>query len=146
MSNLTISMQHYIKAVYELSLGGNDFVRIVDIADELGVSKASASFAMTRLEVKGLVYKNTQRQAMLTPEGENLAVLMLDKAAIIRRFLCNELGLDPAIANADACAMEHVISADTLCALCRFSGSAHKRRKCVEDCRVKEQGSLELES
>ncbi len=137
MSDLTISMQHYIKAVYELSCGGSDYVRIVDIAEELGVSKTSASLAMSRLAEKGLVCRNEQRQVMLTPEGETLAVLMLDKSAIIYRFLHNVLGLAAETANADACAMEHVISVETLCALCRLNSRESKEHRCEGKCAVK---------
>lgn len=48
MKNLTPSKSHYIKAVYELS-SDSQGVRVVDIAEKLGVSKASTSLSMTKL-------------------------------------------------------------------------------------------------
>ncbi|PWJ50357.1 metal-dependent transcriptional regulator [Faecalicatena contorta] len=139
MSDLTISMQHYIKAVYELSCAGSNYVRIIDVADELGVSKASASLAMSRLNEMGLVCRNEFRQVMLTPEGETFAVRMLDKFAVIYRFLHNVLGLGEETATADACAMEHVISVETLCALCRFNSRKQKEHRCEGKCSVRAQ-------
>jgi len=50
MKSLTSSQAHYIKAIYELSTGIDDGVRVVDIAEKLNVSKASASLALTKLK------------------------------------------------------------------------------------------------
>lgn len=53
MKALTFSMQNYTKAVYELS-SGNEGARVVDIADRLGVTKASVCVAIKILQAKGL--------------------------------------------------------------------------------------------
>lgn len=127
------SQSHYIKTVYEF-FSGNDGVRICDIAEKLCVSKASASLAMTRLAEQGLVYKDTARHVYLTAEGERQAVPMLDKYAVIYSFLTNALGVDKTIATTDACAMEHVVSVDTLCAICRFGDVRKSAQTCSNDC------------
>ena len=120
MKGLSVSMQNYIKAVYELSSGG-DGTRICDIAAKVGVTKASACVAMKSLEKKKLVYRDANRIVFLTTEGEFQALRALDKAGIIRRFLTDVLGVSHEIAEADANEIEHFVSAETLCALCRFS-------------------------
>lgn len=124
MKGLSASMQNYIKAVYELS-SGNGGVRVVDIADNLSVSKASTCAAMKILQEKELVYRDRHRLVHLTESGEQQAILTLDKFAIVRQFLVEILEIRPSIADTDACAIEHSISVDTLCALCR-----HINRKC----------------
>ena len=127
---LSKSQAHYIKAVYELSSGYSDGARVCDVAEKLNVSKASASLALTKLTEQGFIYKDIERHACLTESGELEAVEMLDKLEIIRTFLVKILCVDINIADHDACAIEHVVSVDTLCALCRFS----KREKCAETC------------
>ncbi len=137
MKTLTPSQAHYIKTVFELSSASCDgSVRVVDIAEKLGVSKASASLAMSKLEKEGLVHKDERRQVCLTLAGERLVVRMLDKCTIIQDFLTEVLTMDKEIAAADACAMEHVVSIDTLCALCRYSNRTSARRQCEENCCV----------
>lgn len=119
MKGLSASMQNYIKAIYELSSGGVG-ARVVDIADKLGLTKASVCVAMRNLQEKELVYRDGHRLVHLTEAGKRQAILTLDKFAIVRQFLVEVLGVQPTTADADASTIEHVISVDTLCALCHF--------------------------
>lgn len=128
MNDLTTSKQHYIKAVYELS-GNGEGVRISDIAAKVGVTKASASIGIQALQKKGLIKRNAERLVFLTAAGEREAVTVYDKYTIIKDFLVNVLGVEHETAAADACAIEHVISLDTLCALCRFTGKKEGDRQ-----------------
>jgi Mn-dependent DtxR family transcriptional regulator len=137
MKNLTPSQAHYIKAVYELSSGSDGRARVMDIADRLRVSRASASLAITKLEKEKLVRKDERRQVFLTAAGKMAAVQMFDKCAVIQNFLTDVLMIDIKIAAADACALEHHISADTLCSLCRIIGNSEAKRRCDEGCRVR---------
>ena len=109
MSNLTFSMENYLEAVYELS-GGSGGARLSDIADRLGVSKASVHSAMNALHQRGLVTNERYRAICLTPEGLRLAQLTAEKHHILQTLLAKVMGVEPEQANADACAMEHVIS------------------------------------
>ena len=62
---LSKSQAHYIRAVYELSSNCESGVRIVDIAEKLEVSKASASLSMTKLARRGVVRKDAERHVYL---------------------------------------------------------------------------------
>lgn len=128
---LTKSQENYIKIIYELSLH-KDGAHITDIATEFGVSKASASVAAKSLEKKGLVRRDIGRLVCLTHEGEKQAISILDKFSIIKELLVNMLGVDPQTAHTDACAMEHLVSPETLCAMCRSVSS----RECNNGCTV----------
>lgn len=134
---LTLSQQNYIKTVYELASHGKG-ARICDIANQLGFSKASACVAMDKLQKYGLVYRDENKLVLLTHEGEHQAVLALDKAAAIQKFLTDAMGVKPEIAERDACTIQHVISMETLCSLCRFT-----RQKCMQECCIREQTSPE---
>lgn len=131
MKGLSVSMQHYIKAVYELSDDGAG-VRISDIAVKVGVTKASACIAMQALQKKAMVKRDTDRLVFLTASGERQAILSYDKYMIIKQFLEDVLKVNYEIAAVDACAIEHVISIETLCSLCRFTN-----RKCIGGCYAK---------
>lgn len=132
---LSKSQAHYIKAIYELS-SKDKGVRIVDIAERLSLSKASVSLAMTKLVCLGLAQKDPERHIHLTDEGEREAIRMLDKLQMIHEFLTGVLGVNKEVAKQDACAMEHVISMETLCALCRFSGRGKASSLCPLKCPV----------
>lgn len=119
--NLSKSQSHYIKAIYELTSICDSGTRVCDIAKELSLSKASVSRAVTKLERQRLVSRDAERHIHLTKEGEYEAVRMLNTFEIILKFLVKILNVDKEVAKHDACAIEHVISADTLCAICRFT-------------------------
>lgn len=135
MNGLSVSMQNYIKAVYELSSCGEG-AHISDIAAKVGVTKASTCVAVKTLQKKKLVYRNAYRPVFLTKEGEHQAVLALDKAAIIRKFFIDVLGVEPGIADADAKALAHIVSIKTLCCLCRFNHKTSVKRQCLESCHL----------
>lgn len=135
MKNLTPSQAHYIKAVYELSFNSGDrSVRIVDIAEKLDVSKASASIAMSKLADEKLVIKDERRQVFLTQEGERHVISIMDKCKIIQGFLTDILDVNIETAKLDTCAIEHVVSLDTLCAMCCFIHRANTNKQCNKEC------------
>ena len=50
----------------------------------------------------------------LTPEGEKYAALVWRAHRALRSFLESDLRVEPETADAEACLMEHVLSADTM--------------------------------
>jgi DtxR family Mn-dependent transcriptional regulator len=119
MEHLSIAMEHYLETVYELS-AAQQGCRVSDIAAQLQVSKASAHSAMDVLSAKGLVQNEKYRQVVLTDEGLRLARLLSQKHAILQCLLTRVVGVDPLLANEDACAIEHVISTETVQAISDF--------------------------
>lgn len=119
MEDLTFAMENYLEAVYELSAAGGG-ARVSDIAARLGVSKASVNSAMNVLSAKQLVENEKYREVVLTGRGRNLARMTANKHAILRCLLAKVMGVPADIADADACAMEHVISAASVRGILRF--------------------------
>ncbi len=113
MKHLTITMENYLETVYELSLE-NGSARLSDIALRMQVSKASANSAMNVLAEKHLVETKKYREIRLTEEGSRLARILSEKHTILRQLLTDVIGEDPELADADACAIEHVISPDAI--------------------------------
>jgi DtxR family Mn-dependent transcriptional regulator len=116
MEKLTFTMENYLEAIYELSPEG-DGARVTDIAERLGVTKASTNSAMATLSEKGLIVNEKYREVFLTEEGLKIARLTANKHHIIQQFLTRVLKVDTAVAAEDACAVEHVISWNSVLAM-----------------------------
>lgn len=119
MEKLTFTMENYLEAIYELSNQGTG-ARVSDIADRLGVTKASTNSAMSTLAEKGLIVNEKYKEVFLTPAGFKLAELTSKKHHVIQQFLTKILKVDPSVAETDACAIEHVISSDSIAAMQEF--------------------------
>ncbi|AOT71886.1 metal-dependent transcriptional regulator [Geosporobacter ferrireducens] len=119
MKKLTFAMENYLEAIYELSKDGAG-VRLSDIAERLGVTKASTNRAMATLSEKGLIINEKYKEIFLTPAGLSLAEFTSKKHQVIHDFFIEILNIDPATADKDACAIEHVISSDSIYAMEKF--------------------------
>jgi DtxR family Mn-dependent transcriptional regulator len=119
LSRLTKSQENYLRTIYILS-SQERAVRITDIASSFGVTKASASIAVTRLEKDGLVVRDSNRLISLTPDGEREARRVFENFTLINLFLTSKLKVDSNIALIDAGALEHVVSEETVDALRSF--------------------------
>jgi DtxR family Mn-dependent transcriptional regulator len=127
MKKLTFAMENYLEAIYELS-NGNSGVRVSDISERMGVTKASVNNAMSTLASKGLVVNEKYKEVFLTSAGLEQAKLTSKKHNIILDFLTKVLKVDAEIADEDACSIEHVISNDSVRAMHEFLQS-HKSTK-----------------
>ncbi len=116
MEKLSFTMENYLEAIYELSMDGNG-ARVSDIAQRLSVTKASTNSAMATLSEKGLITNEKYKEVFLTPAGLELAKFTSEKHHVIQRFFIKVLKVDPNIADVDACAIEHVISSDSIIAM-----------------------------
>ncbi len=139
MSNkeLSASLQNYIQAIYALTSRGDEGARIIDIAAQIGVTKTSTFVAMKKLEKEKLIFRDANRLVCLTEEGEYQAVLAQDKVEIIRTFFVDVLGISPEIADADAKALEHITSIETLCHICRYNYKISNKPRCSGNCHLK---------
>ena len=88
-------------------------VRSLDVARELHVTKPSVSKAMKRLREGGYLTMGADKRIRLTNQGREAAEHALDKHRILRSCLIS-MGVDPAIAERDACELEHAISPEAL--------------------------------
>ena len=125
MEKLTFTMENYLEAIYELSSEGTG-ARVSDIADRLGVTKASTNSAMSTLAEKGLIVNEKYKEIFLTPEGLKLAEFTSKKHHVIQQFLTKILKVEPSVADNDACAIEHVISNDSIAAMQGFMQAGKK--------------------
>jgi len=94
------------------------YVRSIDIAAGLSVSKPSVSFAMKNLREDGYIRMDQDNHITLTDKGMEIARNMYNRHKALTKFLM-QLGVDEAIAREDACKIEHDISPETFDAIQR---------------------------
>lgn len=102
----------------------NCVVRSIDVAEHLGVSKASVSFAMKALQEAGYIEMLDTKELHLTQAGETLARTVYERHRFFTDWL-SSLGVDQATAEQDACRMEHCVSAESFAAIKR---NHHKKQ------------------
>ena len=108
---LTSSMEDYLEAVLVLQQQ-NGYVRCVDVAEYLGVTKPSVSRAVKELSKKKCLLKKDDGTLSLTEQGWQIAQQIYEKHQFFTRQLI-EVGVPHDIATQDACRLEHVISQES---------------------------------
>lgn len=93
------------------------YIRSIDIAKHLGVTKPSVSYAVKRLKESGYINMESNGPITLAPPGRKIATRIYQRHKALTTFL-ELLGVDPEQAEEDACKIEHVISHDTYVAIC----------------------------
>ena len=96
----------------------NGHVRSIDVANMLNFSKPSVSIAMKKLRENGYVETDANGLLTLTPEGLEIAARVYERHRVLSDLLM-ALGVSAETARADACRIEHVISAESFDALKR---------------------------
>ena len=99
------------------------YIRSIDVADHLGVTKPSVTYATKRLRENGYIEMDRDGLITLTDRGMAIAAKMLDRHHTLTKFLI-ALGVDEKTAEEDACKIEHDISQQTYDAICEHVKAA----------------------
>ncbi len=94
------------------------FVRSIDVANLLGVTKPSVSYATKRLRENGYISMDPDGFITLEESGLAIATEIYERHKILTEFFM-QLGVDEGTAREDACRIEHDISRESFQALCR---------------------------
>ena len=95
------------------------YIRSIDVAEHLGVTKPSVTYTTKRLRESGHITMDRDGLITLTPSGMEIATKMLDRHHTLTKFLV-AIGVDQKTAEQDACKIEHDISDETFAAFKRF--------------------------
>jgi len=117
------SGEDYLEAIHVLHLQ-NSFVRAVDVAHELEVSKPSVSRAMGILRDGGFIEIQDDGNIILTETGKEVAERIYERHRVLTQWLI-DLGVTPETAAEDACKMEHAISIESFACLKAHLREAH---------------------
>ena len=105
------SAEDYLEAILKIK-DKKGAVRSIDIAAELGFSKPSVSVAMKKLREAGYVTFDADGGVELTPQGHMAAARVYERHKCLTAFLMS-LGVSEENARADACKIEHDLSAES---------------------------------
>ena len=109
--NIYESAENYLEAILSLH-ERHGLVRSIDIANELHFSKPSVSVAMKKLRESGYIEMDKDGCISLLPSGEEIARRIYERHKLLTQFFIR-LGVDPEVAAADACKVEHDLSEET---------------------------------
>lgn len=113
------SSQDYLESMLMMQQE-RGYIRSIDVAEHLGVTKPSVSYATKRLRENGYITMDREGFITLTDSGMAIAASMLDRHHTLTRFLM-ALGVDEETAESDACKLEHDLSQTSFDAICRHA-------------------------
>ena len=92
------------------------YIRSIDIAEELSVTKPSVSYATKRLRENGYITMDKDGLITLTEKGMTIADRIYDRHKTLTTFLV-QMGVSVETAALDACKLEHDMSDETFQAI-----------------------------
>lgn len=109
------SAEDYLEAMLMLK-EERGYIKSVNIADKLHVSKPSVSTAVKHLRENGYITMDRSGFITLTDSGMAIASKIYDRHKTLTVFF-TQLGVNPDTALEDACKVEHDISDETFAAI-----------------------------
>ena len=102
------SAEDYLERILILS-EQMEFVRAIDIVNDMGFSKPSVSIAMKKLQMNNYIQISEKGHITLTASGEKIAKRIYERHLVLTQIL-KDLGVPEEIAKMDACKIEHDLS------------------------------------
>jgi Mn-dependent DtxR family transcriptional regulator len=102
------SAENYLETILILH-NKKGYVRSIDVATELSVTKPSVSVAMKKFREDGYITVDKEGLITLTEKGYEIASRMYERHHIIAKALM-VLGVSECVAYEDSCKIEHHIS------------------------------------
>jgi DtxR family Mn-dependent transcriptional regulator len=104
------AIEDYAKAIYALELRDGEAVSTNALAARLGVTPASASGMVKRLDELGLVEHKPYRGVSLTEHGRRVALEVIRHHRLLELYLVKTLGVPWDRVHQEAEVLEHVLS------------------------------------
>lgn len=113
------SSEDYLEAMLMMK-EQHGYIRSIDIAEELGVTKPSVSYATKRLRENGYITMDKEGLITLTDKGMEVANRIYERHKTLTHYFIS-LGVDEETAREDACKVEHDLSEQTYNAIKRHA-------------------------
>ena len=104
------------------------YIRSIDIAEFLGVTKPSVTYTTKRLKENGYITVDDGGHLRLTASGHEIAEKIYERHTVLTAVL-TYIGVDAKTAAEDACKIEHDISDETFAAIKRHVKSEQEERE-----------------
>ena len=144
------AIEDYAKAIYGLELRAGGAVSTNALAERLGVTAASASGMVKRLDELGLVSHVPYRGVELTADGRRLALEVLRHHRLLELYLAESLGVPWDRVHQEAEVLEHVLSEELEEAIAAKLGNPthdpHGDPIPTADLRIEEGDTVSLQS
>ena len=111
------SAEDYLEAILMIR-EKKGYVRSIDVANQMHVSKPSVSYATKKLRESGYITFNEDGMILLTESGLKIAEDIYKRHTVLTS-LFKLLGVPEDIAAEDACKVEHDLSPETFDAICK---------------------------
>ncbi|WP_411828104.1 transcriptional regulator MntR [Luteolibacter sp. AS25] len=108
----SVAMDDYLEQILHL-IEDKGYARAVDISTNLGISQASVTNMLQKLDAEGLVKHQKYRGTTLTERGMRIAGAIVERHETLTRFL-RLFQLDEETIYRDVEGMEHHVSRSTL--------------------------------
>ena len=112
------SAEDYLEAMLMMR-EKHGFIRSLDVAEHLGVTKPSVSYATRRLREGGYITMDSDNLITITESGMEIAKRMYTRHKLLTELLI-KLGVDEETAREDACRLEHDLSDKSFNAICKL--------------------------
>lgn len=120
------SAEDYLEAMLMLR-EERGYIRSIDVAAMLGVTKPSVSYATKRLRENGYISTDAAGMIVLEPAGLEIAERMYERHKLLTELL-KGLGVSPETAREDACRIEHDLSVESFEAIRRHAAQYDSNR------------------
>jgi Mn-dependent DtxR family transcriptional regulator len=117
-------VEDYLETILQL-IETKGYARVIDIAAGLGISQASVTNMVQRMDADGLLKYEKYRGLTLTAEGRRLGENITHRHSVLTEFL-RMLGLPEDLVYRDVEGMEHHISPTTVAALVQLNAHLKK--------------------
>jgi Mn-dependent DtxR family transcriptional regulator len=108
----TRAVEDYLEQIHNL-IEAKGYARVVDIAQNLGISQASVTNMIQKLDAEGYLIYERYRGVTLTDDGRRVGQAIAKRHDVLTRLL-QRFGLDAETVHRDVEGMEHHISRQTL--------------------------------
>ena len=119
------SAEDYLEAILRVKEKQN-YVRSVDIAKLMEVSKPSVTYATKKLRESGYITMDDNGMILFTKEGKKLAEETWTRHKTLAKLFIS-LGVKEKQALTDACKVEHDLSEETFKAIQKFVDKKNKK-------------------
>ena len=116
---LTASLEDYLETIYHI-IEDKQAARVKEIAKRLEVNNSSVTGALKNLSKKGLLNYAPYDVITLTDKGEEVALDVIRRHRILKKFITDILCIEEELADDAACKMEHSVTPEVLERIVRF--------------------------
>jgi DtxR family transcriptional regulator, Mn-dependent transcriptional regulator len=118
-TKLSASLEDYMEAIHHI-VEEKLVARSKDIANRLGVSRASVTEALRALSQKELINYAPYEAITMTEKGRKAAEDVIFRHNALKRFFVEVLSIDNATAEEGACRIEHAAPAEIISRMITF--------------------------